>query len=250
MDKQRDYARVVTLIYALGILITLAVVFLAVAPYSRTSHTWLSSLALLLAETAIYGLVLHYLSQGKRSSGLIPGYLAFSAIAGLYLIVVIVFIIVFSLVLDVSTTSYVLLHFIALAIAAIMASLVTLYVRHSEQQDGDPSSSSIQWVPEVRDSLLSIKQELEGWNDEASSRLSKDVANLDEKVRYSDPTSHPSLADTEADVLNQVQLLAREINGLKKAAEANGQSERIGRQIQEIGNLIARRNQKLIQLKG
>lgn len=250
MDKQRDYARVVTFIYVLGILITLAVVFLVGLPFSRTSHTWVSLGALLLAETAIYGLVLHYLSQGKRSSGLIPGYLAFSAIAGLYLIVIIVFIIVFSLVFDVSTTSYALLHFIALAIAAIMASLVTLYVRHSEQQDGEPSASSVQWVPEVRDSLLSIKQELEGWNHEASSRLSKDVASLDEKVRYSDPTSHSSLANTESDVLNQVRLLAREINGLKKAADANGQSEQIGRQIQEIANLIASRNQRLIQLKG
>lgn len=250
MDKQRDYSRIVTLIYILAILITLAVVFLIGLPFSRTSHTWISLGALLLAETAIYGLALHYISGGKRASALIPGYLAYSVIAGLYLAIVIVFIIVFSLAADISTVSYGLLHFIALAIAAIMASLITLYVRHAEQQDGDPSASSHDWVPEVRDTLLLVKQELEGWNGEASGGLRKGIEELDEKVRYSDPVSHPSLSGTEKNVLNRIRLLANEISELATASETDGEAERLSKQIREVSNEVSVRNQRLVQLKG
>ncbi|WP_239615460.1 hypothetical protein [Cohnella mopanensis] len=248
MDKKRDFARIVTLIYVLAIFLTLAVIFLIGLPFSRTSHTWISLGGLILAETAIYGLALHYSSNGKRS--LIPGYLAYSVIAGLYLIAVIVFIIVFSLALDISTFSYGLLHFIGLALAAIMASLVTLYTRHAEQQDDEVSSSSIQWVPDARHTLLSIKQELEGWDDEAGSGLSKGIKELDEKIRYSDPTSHPTLTGEEEDILNGIQLLAGKVSKLVQAEVMDGEAERLGREIRDISNGVTNRNQRLIQLKG
>ncbi len=252
MDKQREYARIATFIYILTI--TLAVVLLIGLPFARPSHAWISLGALLLAETAIYGLILHYLSNNNNLNGLIPGYLAFSAIAGIYLIVVIVFIVIFSLALDITTLSYGLLQFIALALAAIMASLAAIYFRHAEQQD-DNSESLVQWVTEMRSTLLAIKQELEDWKHEERGALARGIEALDEKVRCSDPASHPSIALSEESLLYQVRQLGTEISGLVKAVETDEdverseKSERLGRQIREMTYLVTSRNQQLIQLK-
>ncbi|WP_256759579.1 hypothetical protein [Cohnella sp. WQ 127256] len=249
MEKQKDYSRIVMFIYILAILITLSVVFLMGLPFSQPSHTWISFGALMLAETAIYVLMTQYLSGGKKSRALIPGYLAFVAIAGLYLAVVIVIIIAMSLIYGATTFSYGLTHFIALALAGIMASLVTIYFRHAEQQDNDHSVTSLQWVPDMRGTLLSIKHDLEGWTNESSGGLTKGILELDEKVRYSDPSSHPTLTVTEENLLHEVRQLSSEISKLVSSPDANVDNQRLLRQIREISNLVTSRNQQLIQLK-
>ncbi|MCD9024807.1 hypothetical protein [Cohnella silvisoli] len=248
MDKHRDNARLATVIYVLALLVTLAVVFLIGLPFARISHAWISLFALFIAETALYGLSLYYIPNRKHSDATIPGYLAFGTIAGLYLIVVIIFIIVFSLVLDLSTFNYGLLHFIALGVAGIMASMVAIYFRHADDQEVN-STAQVQWVSGMRSTLLSIKQELAGWNHEERGGLAKGIAELEEKVRYSDPVSHPSLVGTEESLMQQVHELASGISSLVKETETTGETERVGRQIRETMNLLESRNQRLLQLK-
>ncbi|BBI36754.1 hypothetical protein [Cohnella abietis] len=251
MDKQRDYARIVTFIYVLALLVTLAVVFLIGLPFARTSHTWISLGTLILAETFIYGIVVHYLSNGNRASRLIPGYLALGTIAGLYFIAVVIFIVVFSLAADVSTYSYSLLHVIALGVMGIAAGLVALYYRNAESDD-EKIISQVQWVSAMRSELLSIKQQLEGCKHEAEYGLVKKIAELDEKVRFSDPASHPSLVMTEQNLLQQARQLASEVSTFVKASDKDSEaqaSEKLRDQIRDIRNVISTRNQQLIQLK-
>jgi hypothetical protein len=249
MEKQRDYSKILMFIYALSVLLTLAVVLLIGLPYLRVGHAWISISALILAETVIYLLALHYVSNHKRSSGMIPGYLAFSAVASLYLIAILVFIVVFSLVLDVSTTNYGLLHIALLAVAGIMSGFFALYFRHAEHQENE-SRTQVQWIRGMQSAILTVKQELEGWSDEARGSLRKELEALEEKIRYSDPMSHPELLDMEKVLLGQVYELSSAVRQLAIGTmEVSGESERLSRQVREITNGLANRNQQLIQLK-
>jgi len=248
MENKFGYVRIVTFIYVLALLVTIAVMLLMGVSFAKAGHTWISFGALFLAETFIYGVAVGYVANSPFTRKIFPGYLGLGTIAGLYLIVVIVLILVFSWILDVSTYSYALLHFIAMGIAAILAGLMMIYIRNAGLQDIS-MELEVPWVTDMCSVLLLINQELDGWNNEAKSSVLQAFKELDEKVRFSDPLSHPKLAGTEKSLLAQAYQLSTEIREWVEAGDAEGQAEKIMKQIRGITNQVTIRNQQLIQLK-
>jgi len=135
MDSERFYGRVTTIIYALVVAATVALMLLLGLPVARLSHFGFSLGALLIGETAIYAMVMMYHANRKRARRMIPGYLAFGTVTVLYLAAVLVVILVFSILLDVSAFTYALIHFILLAVAGAIAGCVALFTRYSEQDE-------------------------------------------------------------------------------------------------------------------
>ncbi|TVX99911.1 hypothetical protein [Cohnella terricola] len=133
--SQRGFVRIVTFLYAAVLIVTLAVVLLFELPYDRISHTWITLTSLFFGETFLYGIALHYLTNSPRSRRLIPAYIAMGTISGVYLIVAIAFILIFSWALDVSAYTYGLLQFIVLGLAAIVMGLMALYMKNLELQE-------------------------------------------------------------------------------------------------------------------
>jgi len=132
---QRGFSRIATFIYVAALLVTIAIVLLAGLPSNRTGHMWTTLTALIFGESFLYGIALHYLSGGSRSRKLFPAYLGMGIVAGLYLVVAVLFVLIFSWGLDVSAFSYALLQFIALGVAAIAIGLMAIYLKNAERQE-------------------------------------------------------------------------------------------------------------------
>ncbi|MFB9279374.1 hypothetical protein [Cohnella cellulosilytica] len=131
----KGFARIATFVYAFALLVTAALVLLLGLPYARLSHTLITLSALMLGETFLYGITLHYLANRPRSRRLIPVYIAMGIVAGLYWIGAFVFAMVFSWALDVSTFHYALAQFMILGAAAIVLGLLAMYMKNAALQE-------------------------------------------------------------------------------------------------------------------
>lgn len=248
MDQRRDtYARLITLIYALAVILTLAVVFFIGLQFTGPVHLWISLAALLIAETAVYGLNLYHIGNRNRPDGIVSGYLAYMTIAGLYLLAAAIAIVI-SLIFPLSAARYGLIHVILLAAAGILAGFVAIFSRNASDQEQE-MKEQVWWVQQMGIALLGIKQDLETWNHQEKERIKKGIEDLEEKVRYSDPVSQPEVASTEMYLLDQARSLASGVRGLANAPDAAAEAERIGAQIRDMANQIAVRNRQLLQAK-
>ncbi|MBB6672032.1 hypothetical protein [Cohnella nanjingensis] len=248
MSQPRSYFRIDTFIYVLALIVTVAAVFLTGLPVYRPGHFIFTVGSLLLAETAAYGYS-RYMSSIKRSFGKTgPSYLGYGTVIVLYFIAVLGIIVLFSIMLDVSTGSYALIHLIALAIAGILGGFMAFSVKNAEEQE-DEAAASVQWVSGMLQSLLSAKLHLNAVSDASAVPLKRSVEELEEKVRYSDPVTHPSMRDTDQLLLQRVQLLADDIQLLGGGLNVAEQSEPLARRVGELSNQVTLRNQQLIQLK-
>lgn len=248
MDKYLYYKKIASIIYGLTVVLTLAVIFLTGLPFVRENHLWITLSALLLAETIAFRVVIYMLSNHKQFTKLIPGYMAYGTVSGVYFLSVILIVGLFSLWLNVSTFSYFLIHLIALAAAAIVFGLVALYVKNVGHQEAD-TASQVQLLKGMQLTLLTVKQHVDMWNDENSGSIKQLVEQLEEKVRYSDPISHPSLSLTDQELVQQIQELAERISALVRDTEQQEDVGNLGKFIRNIEHQLEERNRQLVELK-
>ncbi|THF84254.1 hypothetical protein [Cohnella fermenti] len=136
-EAGRAVPLLVTALFAAALLLTAALVALIDAPLSRTGHTWITTVALILGEGLLYGTAMHYATSLPRSRRLFPSYAGMGVIAALYLLVALAVAIVFSWILDVPIVVYGLIQFAALAIALLLMGLMILYrINSAAQEEG------------------------------------------------------------------------------------------------------------------
>ncbi|MCC3372647.1 hypothetical protein [Cohnella sp. REN36] len=248
MSQPRSYFRIDTFIYVLALIVTVAVLLLFGLPLFRPGHFAFSLGSLLIAETAAYFYSRYMSTLNRRFGKLVPGYLGYGTIVFLYFVASVVIILVFSVYLDVSTRSYALIHVIALALAGILAGFVAFSVNNAQEQE-DEAAEAVQWVSGMLLSISSAKLHLNGVGDAAAAPLKRSVDELEEKVRYSDPVSHPSMRETDELLLQQVKLLSDDILLLGAGFDVAEQSEPLARRVGQLMNEVMLRNQQLVRLK-
>ncbi|RUS48991.1 hypothetical protein [Cohnella sp. AR92] len=126
---------ILTFLYVVALLVTVAFLVLVDVPGSRAGHIWITTLALTIGETFLYGTAVHYQLSLPGSRRLIPSYMGMGTAALLYLLVALALAVVFSWVLDIPTFLYGLLQFIALGIAAFLMGLLVLYRMNAARQE-------------------------------------------------------------------------------------------------------------------
>lgn len=244
MDNQRGYARIITVIYFLAIILTVAIIFLIGLQFTRPSHLWISLFALFIAESAVYGLNMHRNSSQSHPDGLISGYMAYATVAGIYLIAVVAAI-ALSLIIVISTFSYALIHIILLSAGGIISGLIAMFSRNVIEQEHKMPEQVI-WVKHMGLTLLGIKQDLESWKHPESEQLKKGLEELEEKVRFSDPVSIPPLAAAEQQLLGLARNLANGVRNLAHASDVAVEVERIHAQMRDMASQMTIRNQQLL----
>lgn len=247
MDNQRGYARSLTVVYISAVVLTIAVILLADLPFLNPEQAWITLGVLILAEFVLYSLILHYIAQQSRSNKLMSGFMAYASIAGLYFLAVVIAIVV-TLAFGLSTSKYILIHVILLAAAAILSGGVMLFSRNVSEQEREIEEQA-GWINQMMLHLREIKQDLESWNHPVKDLLKKGLEDLEEKVRYSDPVTHPGLAAAERELLDLIRQLAGRVRGLAQLPDAAEEAEGIGSQIRETSSKLAKRNQWLLQNK-
>jgi|GEM_PF-6271144 Protein involved in chromosome segregation, interacts with SMC proteins len=241
MNSFRLNEKAWTFIYACALVLTAVLLF--GINLLRPGHLWISLEALALAETAVYGTVMFGFFLQKRNGSLSIGYSAFVTVSALYLLAAAVIVVLFSLLFNVSTLSYFLIHIFVLAAAGIAAGLAAIVFRKSVQEDNAASQTEL--VQSMQNALRDALRQLRGGEE---GELLRELERLEEKVRFSDPVSHPTMLDADRRLVIEAEQLAADIRYYTEQPERTENSS-FGRRIRVLSDMLTDRNEKLIQLK-
>lgn len=243
MNMSRIYAGVWTFIYVCALALTFTLLLWIGMPFSSPANLWISIWALVLAETAVYGTALFGISLQKRNGKLSAGYWAFVTVSTLYFIAAAVIVILFSLVFNAPVLSYVLVHLAVLAAAGIAAGLAA-FAFHKSVKD-DNGAAETQLVHNMQHAMRDAVRQLRGGEDDG---LLRELERLEEKVRFSDPVSHPAMLDVDRRLVAEAERLADDICRYAEQPE-EAEADSFSRRIRELSDLLTERNEKLIQRK-
>lgn len=245
MNGFRSDVRIMTIIYALAVVLTVAIGVLIGLSFDQLDLMWISLIALLIAETAVYELSVRI--ARSRSEGLMSGYMSYVAVAGVYLAAVVAAIVV-SFIWSLAFWTYGLIHLVMLAAALIGAGFIALFAGYAIEQEQE-TSEQLKWIKQMGVHLTRIEHDLKMWEHPAKGPLHQELEALQEKVRYSDPVSRPELVGTEFAMLEQLQILAGDVRSLVQMTGDETAANHIGVQIRKLANSVELRNQQLLQLK-
>jgi len=245
VNTLRNDVRIMTIVYALAVILTFAIWILLGLSFDQLDAKWISLLAMLIAETAIYELGVRYVRSQEDAH--MARYRSYMAVAVAYFVLVVAAIVV-SFIFPLALWAYGLMHMILLAVQLMTAGLIALRVEQAREQERQ-LSERMQWVRQMGLEMVQIARELEQWNHPARDRLNRELASLQEKVRFSDPVSRPELAEEEFTILQQLQSLAGDVRRLVQLTGNEGDVDQIRKQLEKLANAIDRRNQQLLRLK-
>lgn len=249
MNQKWSNAKIILLMYVLAIVLSAMLLFLIGLPFMGPGQLWISFLALVIGETAIFGLLMqrYGYADRKRPDVMLTGFLAHIAVAVVYLIAVVILILL-ALMTAISVVSYLLLHIVLLMVAGIASGFIVLFARYVRKQEQDEKA---QWVKLMKIIMVEINQYLALWNGSDKEQLKTVFEELEEKVRYSDPVSTPELAPMEWDLLEQARQLAASVRSLTQTSDAAAASTASGiaAQMREMTSRLTLRNEQLLQAK-
>ncbi|CAH0122237.1 hypothetical protein PAE9249_04785 [Paenibacillus sp. CECT 9249] len=246
MNKDRSYLAIWNTVYILAAALTVAIVLWIGLPFGRIYNLMISIGALIVAESAIYGVILYSLLHSRRFQKQVPGFLGYGTVAVLYFLAAFVIVLLFSPFH--SVFSYFIIHAIAFMAAAILFGVVAVCVKYIERQEQDTKVQT-QLIKEMQLTISAAKRNLEMCDVKQSDLLRKLVHQLEEKVKYSDPVTHASLFETDQLLLEQMRELEDRFRLLNEVEEPYEETAKLGRSIEHIEHLLEQRNRRLIQLK-
>ncbi|WP_276356149.1 hypothetical protein [Cohnella caldifontis] len=245
MENSRT--RVTTIIFALALVLTVAALLLFDLPSFRPYHFGVTLASLFIAETAVYAAALYIQYAGSRFNRMVPGFAAYVAIAGLYFAAVLAIIVVCSAILNVSAKTYALIHLIAFVAGLILAAVVHLFLKDAEGEESDVKNQ-VNWNKDLLVTLTMMKQRL-AENPESFGDLIREIGELEEKVRYSDPISPPALWDLDFQLSEQVAALADRIGKIDESSSPQADTEEAMRSVKGLIGQLEIRNRRVLQHK-
>lgn len=248
MNKRKTYTRIITAIYAVTLILT--VLSFLVLGYSESQFRFvISILAVLLAESVVYGYCLFWLRAASNIQLTSPVVISGAIITCIYAISVFVSAIVFDWVLEVPPSWYAAVQLVILIIGMIGLAIAGLYGRNAGAQE-QQSKRSLQGFKRYQSDLAAINELVGTWKNPESEQLVELLNTLEDNFRFSDPVSDPSLYATEDIMCQQISLLndhvelllATDIPHVGWLAEINEMTDNINATLQ-------RRNRELLALK-
>ncbi|MDO3677353.1 hypothetical protein [Paenibacillus ehimensis] len=247
MNMNRLPAVAAKLMFGLIVLGTVAAFFLCPVEDWGTGHWWISLISIVLAEAACYYCAVGEVKQNRRGD-VLPASLTFVTISVLYGAAAIFHTVFFWLTLRISLTSYVLIEVITAVLWAIGMGLAYHFTNVVRNQEDD-RKAQMQLMKQMKLALDSVSYALEEEEIEEREALKAGVRELIEKVKYSDPVSHPSMIHMEENLLWQIKELERCVRGLSDQAGKTGKVEMSRKLLRDISADLGRRNSQLITLK-
>lgn len=239
--------RLSTILYGLSLFITIAV-FLLLSSWGEDMGLWLVSLlAVLFAESMGYWFFGYVIKRNSQRE-FIPAFIPFITLTVLYGAAVIFHICLFWLVLQISFTSYLVIHLITFAIWAIGMG-ITHYFTNYVRDQAEKTAVQTQLIKQMQAALLSIKHNLEPSKQAEREVLKSEIKQLMEQVKYSDPVSDASMMSVEENLLWQINSLEQCVQMLAKDEGDIGNVELSRKLIADISKDLIKRNSQLKELK-
>lgn len=235
---------------AIYVLIALATCAVFMFPWMQPINTyWAISLAAaLLVETTAFVYVRLMLSAGQRASAQAPAYMAYGTILVLAGVAVIVHIVVFWKLLQVSILTYSLIQGITFLLLLALLIVVRVFAGYSQNQESSVRQH-VQFIKQLQLQVLKMKQDLATWRYPEHEEIKSLLDKLEENLRYSDPVSHHQMFAREQHLVDQINLLADSVRLLPAAGDPGPALQHIRKLAWDTINGLELRNVELASLK-
>ena len=248
MNKGKSYIRIITIIYVAAIILTVFS-FIGLGFSESLFRFVISLVAVLLAESVVYG----YCIFGLRTAGSVqrtsPVLLSGAFITGIYAVGVFASAIVFDWLLELSPLWYAAVQLLILLIGGITLAVIGIYGWNAGTEE-QQMQRSLQAFRQHQSEINEISTLASSWNNPETEQLVKLLNKLRDQFKFSDPVSDPSLYATEDIMHQQISLLHDHVKLLLMTNEPheNWQAE-INEMADSIKATLERRNRELAALK-
>lgn len=213
-------------------------------------NAWISGIALGCAEAAILVFIGFVVQRRKAASPGAPSYIASGVIIGVYAISVLLEVILLGKLFKLPESSYFMIHLITFLGFSVVLGLIALagkYAGAHERKESDQlavKKETVAWVGGIRRKL----NEMPGENIHS---LDRQMAELEETLRYSDPIMHTSLYEVEHMIQQKIALLEDQVAliGETQAEQRDELAEQTVHIIRDILRTVQDRNTELLKAK-
>lgn len=215
-------------------------------------NAWMSGIAIGFAEASVLlftGSCIHQ-RRRKAAASKAPFTIAMGFIIGVYALSVILEVILLGNLFKLSGPAYLKIHAMTLLGFAVVLALVSLIGRYAfahEEKEGEHTArkrETVAWVGAIRGKLNLL-------SGEDIPLLDRDLAELEETLRYSDPIPHASLHEMEHLIREKIAVLEDQVTLIGEvSAEARPEvAEETARMIRDILRTVQDRNMQLLHAK-
>lgn len=248
MQKNRSYAGNISLIYAAAVILTVAFFIILGLP-GLQSRSIVSMLAMLSAESMVFGFTVCRLRPAKSNRNPSPVQTGGTWITGTYAAAVLIAAALLDWGLQLQAPAYAAVQLTLLLVSAALLAVTGIYSRIAGargRRTDDAARAHIQHQTELKD----IRELAGSWRHPGAQWLVELVAGLEEQFRYSDPHSWTDLYDTEEMLTRQISLLHDQVALLLTLRDpGSGWEGATGELADSIAGTLLRRNRELAALK-
>jgi len=245
MSFNRYASYILTFLYVVGITSTLIIFFLVMDFAVLSVSFWISLIAILLAETALWWYAVYMMQRLDSIRPVLPGYLAIGVVIAAYLAAVI-FYSFFSGIADLALKWYVVIHLVTFVIAVFLIGLLLIFNR-SHEDDDDETKAQIVKLHSIVMALQQLQHELKSHNGPLVEEIDQLVSALIEDVTYSDPITPKAIANHDHLLLKEVHQVNEELTLILPGNSSSYQA--ILKRLQDFKLMLEQRNAQILLAK-
>jgi hypothetical protein len=243
MTTEKKGAFTAILIYMAAVALT-AILFIIALPLENWSlKTIIGFCSLIGGETALW-LFAMIITRRKGDQHSIPSNLSLLIVVAGYTAVSIIL----SFITFIPLIAYVVIHAITLLITVILGGL--LYAARRKMASGfrRDAERTAGWSSIIAASTL-VRAKLEHWEPDKRKLLQKEVDELADIIKYSDPATIPALAELEYTLHLDLQVLSQMIDANREQPLHSSKMKELQQKVIETVNEAKLRNLQLASMK-
>lgn len=247
MMPDRFGTRIFLVIYIAFVAVTLACFFVLWGHEASTDSFWVSLMAVLVAETALWQYADYMIRNLERVKRSVPAWLALGTVLAAYFVLTIVYSL-FTALAKYVQPYYLLLHLITLAAVVVIGALLMLFTRSTESSE-QATRTHVSGLREIEFSLRQLQGQVATINGAGKQQLVKAIDEFIESVQYSDPVTPDSIAAQDLMLLEELRNLNEIAASMNRAGNEDHELGPIFDQIQQLRQKWKLRNERLLALK-
>lgn len=250
MTLHRYGAKVFFVLYIVVVCTTAAVFFTIWGRYASAATFWISLASILIAETALWKYVDHLVRNLERAKRMVPGYAALGTVIAAYFVLTVIYSL-FAGWSEFALRVFLLLQSLTLAAAVILCGLIMVFIQAAMKQELDIEPQVAGFL-EMERCLKQLQSNVAKINVPGKDRLETAVAELIEKVRFSDPIAPAAIAIQDQILLDEAKILNDEVASILTLSNAENQAlslETVAIRIDRLQQKLVERNAQVLAMK-
>jgi len=245
---RRPFGAVLLLfLYAVAVVSTIFVFMTVWGGFALSVSFWISLVAVLFAETAVWRYADHLIRNLERVKRMVPGYVALGAVIAAYWAAVVIFAF-FTGIADLALPFFILIHILTLAAALVIGGLILLFIQSSSKHELDIQNQVLRFR-EMELSLKDLLAKIHSIDLPEKRVLEQEISELIDKLHYSDPVTTIPMVQLDWGLFDEMQVLREEVTILLSSGSQEAPPAKIVDRVREMKHRLVRRNEQLLAMK-